>query len=76
MVGFLEPLFIASYNENHQHVSYKCDGRQEGVRYTGEDSYSGAPNEEKMGKGLQCSFLISRVVLWSFKVVFVRANTI
>ena len=37
---------------------------------------SGAANEENMGKGLQCSFLIPRIVLLSFKVVFVRANTI
>ena len=38
--------------------------------------FSGAPNEEKMGKGLPCGFLLSRIVLWSFKVIFVRANTV
>ena len=31
---------------------------------------------EKIGKRLECSFLLSHIVLWSFKVTFVRTNTI
>ena len=27
-------------------------------------------------RDLECSFLLSHIVLWSFKVVFARANTI
>ena len=35
-----------------------------------------APNEKKEGKGLECSFVLSRIVLWPFKGIFARANII
>ena len=37
---------------------------------------TGAPNEKKLGKGLECSFLLSHIVLWPFKGFFMRANII
>ena len=37
----------------------------------------GHPTSKKiLEKGLECSFLLSHIVLWSFKGIFVRANTI
>ena len=56
---------------SHSRV-YRWMEQREAVRAV----ITGAPNEKKMGKGLQCSFLISRVVLWSFRMGFVRTNTI
>ena len=37
---------------------------------------TGAPNEQKQEKRFECSFLLSHIVLWSFKGIFLRANTI
>ena len=37
---------------------------------------TGAPNAKREEKGLECSFPLSHIVLWSFKGIFVRANTI
>ena len=36
---------------------------------------SGALNEKQIGKGLECSFRLSHIIVWSFKGIFVRANT-
>ena len=36
---------------------------------------SGAPNEKNIGKRFKCSFLLSHIVLRSFKGTFARANT-
>ena len=35
---------------------------------------AGAPNKEKLEKGLECSFLLSRIVLRPFKGIFARAK--
>ena len=35
---------------------------------------SGAPNEKNIEKRFKCSFLLSHIVLWSFKGIFVGAN--
>ena len=37
---------------------------------------SGAPNEKKKGKGLECRFLLSHIILWPFIEIFVRANIV
>ena len=37
---------------------------------------TGAPNETKYEKGLQRSFLLFHIVLWSFKVIFLPASII
>ena len=37
---------------------------------------TGAPNENRDDKGLECSFLLSHFVLWPFKGIFVRANIV
>ena len=36
---------------------------------------TGAPNEKNIEKRFKCSFLLFHIVLWSFKGIFVRANT-
>ena len=46
------------------------------VRCLDHISLSGAPNEKNRKNVSECSFLLSHVVLWSFKGTFVRANTI
>ena len=43
----------------------------------GTEPRSGAPNEKKIGKkGLECNFLLSRILLWPFNGICLRANTI
>ena len=39
-------------------------------------SYFGGTQREKYEKCFECSFLLSHIVLWSFKGIFARANTI
>ena len=34
----------------------------------------GHPTRKKEEKGLECSFLLSHIVLWPFKGIFVRAD--
>ena len=36
---------------------------------------TGAPNEKNVEKRFKCSFLLSHIILRSFKWAFVRANT-
>ena len=36
----------------------------------------GHPTRKERKKGLECSFLLSHIVLWSFKRIFVRANMV
>ena len=36
----------------------------------------GHPTKKKGGEGLECSFLLFRIVLWSFNEKLVRVNTI
>ena len=38
--------------------------------------YQGHPTRKSREKGLECSFPLSRIVLWPFKGIFLRANTI
>ena len=42
-----------------------------------DELFRGTQGEKKIGKRLtECSFLLSHIVLWHFKGVFVRAQTI
>ena len=50
-----------------------CSLQMEGYHF---HKNSGAPNEKKLEKGLGCSILLSRIVLWPFRGIFLRANTI
>ena len=37
---------------------------------------TGAPNEKRKEKGLECSFLLSRIALWPFKKGYVCELTL
>ena len=55
-------------------ITHSLDHRRLELTPTWPGTITGAPNEKNIEKRFKSSFLLSHIVLWSFKGIFVRAN--